>query len=149
MIQLDVKTRGLGPIQKELQRLADKTGDLTPALQEIGSSLETSTQQRFIDEVTPEGEAWVDHSDATIEARGSGAEKLRKDGHLLDSLGSQVSGDKAEVGVNRVYGRIQQLGGMAGRGLKVEIPARPYLGVSRDDEREIADIISDHLGAAA
>jgi phage gpG-like protein len=57
------------------------------------------------------------------------------------------------VGGHIPYAAIHQFGGMAGRGKKVKIPARPYLAVSRGKEMEFAekdrvrimDIIREHL----
>lgn len=147
-VQVDVTTDD-AKVQAALKELARKTSDVRPALREIGSSLEASTQQRFLDEVSPEGEDWQEHAESTQERRGAGAEKLQLDRHLFDDIGSKVSGATLNVGVNRIYGRIQHLGGFAGRGRKVEIPARPYLGVSADDEREIHSIFADHLRGGA
>jgi phage virion morphogenesis protein len=45
------------------------------------------------------------------------------------------------VGTNRVYAAIHQLGGQAGRGRKVTIPARPYLGVSAADRVRILAVL--------
>lgn len=137
-------------IVKELRRAALRTGALGNVLGDIGGMLEASAQQRFLDEKGPDGTAWEKHSDATIESRGSGAAKLRDRQHLFDSLSHQATSKEVAVGVNRVYARIQQLGGEAGRpGARVEIPARPYLGVSSDDEREMLQIVRDHVRGKA
>lgn len=141
--------QGAPRLSRELDRLRAVTGDVQPALRDIGSALEASTQQRFLDKQSPEGVAWEKHSTVTEEKRGVGADILRLDQHLFDSIGSSASSDKVAVGVNRIYGRIHQLGGQAGRGRKVTILARPYLGISRDDEREIFAIMSDHIEAPA
>jgi phage gpG-like protein len=37
------------------------------------------------------------------------------------------SGFEAVIGPTAVYGRIQELGGLAGRGLRSRLPARPYM----------------------
>jgi len=42
--------------------------------------------------------------------------------------------DTVDVGSDCVYARVHQLGGKTGRGHAATIPARPYLGVSRDEE---------------
>ena len=47
------------------------------------------------------------------------------------------------------YAAIHQYGGQAGRGLKVTIQARPYLGVNPQMRTDIADIIRAHLMPAA
>ena len=43
----------------------------------------------------------------------------------------------AVVGTNTVYAAIHNFGGKAGRGCKVEIPARPFLRLTQEDEDDI------------
>lgn len=131
-----------------LTRLIERTYNLQPAFEEIGSALLATTQQRFEAEAGPDGTAWPAHSAATAFKRGSNAKKLRDRGHLYASLTYAASRLKSEVGTNRVYARIHQLGGKAGRGRKVTIPARPYLGVGDADRRMIGEILTDHLAMA-
>ena len=59
-----------------------------------------------------------------------------------------VGAKTVKLGSNVEYARIHQKGGMAGRGRKVKIPARPYLGVSKEDWKEIEDTISDFISGA-
>jgi hypothetical protein len=49
----------------------------------------------------------------------------------------QATGSRAVVGTNVVYAAIHQMGGQAGRGGRVKIPARPFLMVQDEDWREI------------
>jgi phage gpG-like protein len=51
---------------------------------------------------------------------------LQRSGKLASSLAVAYGRDYAAVGTAKNYGAIQQLGGQAGRGHKVRIPARPY-----------------------
>ena len=55
---------------------------------------------------------------------------LRDTGHLQKSVTWDVSGrgELLVIGSSREYARIHQLGGQAGRGRKVSIPQRRYLG---------------------
>lgn len=63
-------------------------------------------------------------------------------GGLRGDVSYLAEDGRVEVGFSRVYGRIHQLGGEAGRkSAPVTIPARPILGLSDDDEVVIADII--------
>ncbi|MCZ7599370.1 MAG: phage virion morphogenesis protein [Gammaproteobacteria bacterium] len=52
---------------------------------------------------------------------------------------------QVEVGTNLVYGAIHQFGGRAGRGHSVNIDARPYLGLSAEDEDEVVGILRDFV----
>lgn len=144
-MQVRIDVEGTEPYRSELRRLRKAGTDLRPVLEDIASALEASTQQRFLDQVGPDGVTWEKHSEATEDKRGVRAEKLRDEQHLFDSLGSDADNDEAIVGANRIYARIHQLGGQAGRGRKVKIPERPYLGLSRDDENEIRGLIYDHI----
>jgi len=60
---------------------------------------------------------------------------------LVDTrrTGKKVIG---EIGTNVVYARIHEFGGRAGRGRKVKIPKRPFLGPSFQEKKKViqADI---------
>lgn len=62
-------------------------------------------------------------------------------GDLDDTIQALVTGDEAEVGTNVVYGAIHQFGGEE-VGLP-GLPARPYLGLSAEDEADLDAIIDD------
>lgn len=49
------------------------------------------------------------------------------------------------VGTNEPYAAIHQLGGKAGRGRKVAIPARPFLILTPQDEADILEDIQDYF----
>ena len=49
------------------------------------------------------------------------------------------------VGSNLPYARIHQKGGKTGKGHKVDMPARPYLGVSEEDMDEVRETVADFL----
>ena len=66
-------------------------------------------------------------------------------GHLRGSITYKASRTGVRVGTNVVYGRIHQLGGKAGRGKKVKIPARPYLVVHDADRRYIGTAITQYI----
>jgi phage virion morphogenesis protein len=63
--------------------------------------------------------------------------------NLMGSITSDYSNDMATVGTNEPYAAIHQFGGKAGRGRKVEIPARPFLALTPQDK---ADILEDVQG---
>lgn len=156
-------------VQATLGRLAVAAGDLTPAMNDIGAGLVTSTLRRFETETDPTGRPWRPLSINTIIRRLGGRSKtftkkgdLRKPaaryvaalkilqhrGHLKGGIHHRASHDGVEVGSDRVYARIQQFGGQAGRGRKVTIPPRPFLGIDRDDETMIVDLLRGHLARA-
>lgn len=134
--------------REALTRLIERTANLRPVFDEIGSSLLASTEARFEAETGPDGTAWAAHSTATLLRRGPLARKLRDRNHLYQSLTYSSGRLQTAVGTNRVYARIHQKGGQAGRGRKVTIPARPFLGINAEDRRMIGDILNDHLEMA-
>jgi len=59
-------------------------------------------------------------------------------GQLKRSLTFEAFPDGSVIfGSNMEYARIHQLGGQAGRDKKANIPARPYMGVTKDFDRRI------------
>jgi len=77
---------------------------------------------------------------------------LNAGGQLKRSLSWEAFGDGSVIyGSNMIYARIHQKGGKAGRGQKVLIHARPYMGVPTDFDRRILNdpAILEKLGMAA
>lgn len=69
-------------------------------------------------------------------------------GGLRGSITYRAGRDYLEHGTNKIYGAIHQLGGQAGRGKKVKIDARPYLGYSVANLAHIRMLVGDYLSAA-
>ncbi len=96
---------------------------------------------------------------------------LRARGHLADTIRYQADEGGVRIGTNRMYGAIHQFGGTTSahvikpknkqalawpggrnpvRGVNhpgSSIPARPFLGISRQDRDRILEVVADHLGA--
>jgi phage virion morphogenesis protein len=70
---------------------------------------------------------------------------LQGRGRLAASLSRRSGRNFAQVGSNVIYARIHQYGGMAGRGKRVRIPARPYLNIQAVDLAEMKQVIIAHL----
>lgn len=70
---------------------------------------------------------------------------LKDRGRLVRSIRRKALPEGVAVGTNLIYGAIHQFGGPAGRGKKVQIPARPYLGVSDEDLSDIKDCLEDFI----
>jgi phage gpG-like protein len=62
---------------------------------------------------------------------------------MRDTLAYNTSPQSMEMGTNLIQGSTHQFGDDE-RG----IPARPFLGVSEDDEQMIQDILQDHFEEA-
>lgn len=142
-----------------VRQLGDLIGALTnpePALRSIGEELVRTTQERFDpgQKRAPDGTPWARNSPVTIARKGRD-NPLYERGNLQNTIRYQVLGTRGvEVGTNLVYGAAHQFGmvkGYAGRtrrGAPIpwgNIPARPYLGLSADDETEVVRILRDYL----
>ncbi len=62
---------------------------------------------------------------------------LRQDGYLSDKTAYNYDDRGVEFGSDAKYARLHQFGGNAGRGKKVTVPARPWLGVNKKDEQQL------------
>lgn len=137
--------------------------DTTPVMAAIGTAVVAGTHRRFVSQTSPEGAKWSplnpDYKRLKRNRR-----ILTESGRLRDSINSRPGRDEVRVGTNVVYGAIHQFGGVIkpkgshlvfrlASGLvmakSVTIPARPYLGISAEDEVEIAEVVYGFLDRAA
>lgn len=128
-----------------LQRLRAFGANPAPAMRDIATLGENSTRLRFRTETGPDGKKWK----PSLRVQLRGGKTLTKDGHLSGSVSTNYSREYAEWGVNRIYAAIHQFGGRAGRSLRLQIVARPYLGVSNDDQRDILDALQRRIQIAS
>ena len=162
-------------LRAALSRLVTAGEDLSPATAAVAAHLLRVTEDAFEQERDPAtGEAWAPLSEVTVnlppsDRRGRKNAAPRGPGHplqvsrnLLNSILADYDATTAVVGTNLKYATTQHYGaerGKFGRGnFKTkkgsfpipwgDIPARPFFGVSPDDERAITDIIADHIASA-
>lgn len=66
---------------------------------------------------------------------------------LSTTINYRASADAVEIGSPMEYAAMQQFGGGKGKfkHLWGDIPARPFLGLSGDDEEAVVSIVSDYL----
>lgn len=65
--------------------------------------------------------------------------------NLMGSITSHYDNNSALVGTNVVYAPLHHFGGKAGRGRKVEIPARPFLTLTEQDEGDLLANVQDYF----
>lgn len=144
-----------------LDGLESRLSDAAPLMQGIASLLESTAQEAFRTETAADGKAWVPLADSTIESRTNkgqwpGQKLVIKGGNngLLGSLFSDHGSDWASVGAgsgaSAAYAMIHQFGGQAGRGRKVNIPARPYLPITdgelaKSAEESCLELVMEYL----
>lgn len=150
------------PIVQALRQAQERLADMTPAYEDIGEHLIDSTKQRFRDGVSPDGVHWAPKRPATVERyRRAGDGNLTKpligpSRRLSSEIAKHVDRSGVEVGSNLEYSGVMQGGAAKGafgadrHGRPIpwgNIPARVWLGISEQDERNILDIVDEHIGA--
>lgn len=141
-----------------LSRLALDRDDKSTLLDEIGINLSENARLRFGDQVAPDGNTWA----PSVRAKLQGGETLRDTGRLMGSITHIVSGDSVEYGTNVDYAAALHFGAeiksvsgpyltfkIPGGGWvkkkSVTLPARPFLGLSTEDEDMVIDVIDSFL----
>lgn len=128
--------------RRYLDALVKKIENLTPALHEIGQLMVASTDENFQKEQNIYGVKWKANTPATLQykaSRGFIMKVLQRRGMLRSSIQYRIEGDKVSVGTNLPYGAFHQYG-------TNRLPKREFLGVSRQDQKEIIAILEDYLG---
>ena len=165
----DTKITGL------LDRLKARTRDLRPAMKIIGETVRSSVIQNFTqggrpDRWTPtkvlstylsytmrrtrSGNRKKAHTMKGRLTKGferytAGKKTLIDTGRLRNSITARAYPNRAVVGTKVVYAAIHQFGGMAGRGRKVRIPARPFLLVQESDWTTIRQSLERYFSEGA
>lgn len=162
-------------VRSALRRLQRAMGSMRPVMDQIGQQMVTSTVARFEAGVGPTGRRWR----PSVRALREGGQTLVDSGGrggLLGSIRHAAGPDRVVWGSDKEYAAIHQFGGRTpprtirprfGRALRFRgrggrtvyaaavqhpgsvIPARPYLGVSRDDRATILRTISRWIERAS
>ena len=128
-------------ILEALQALLRRIGNLEPAFEDIGAYLERSHDDRWQEQVSPDGTPWAPLSEKYQEKKPKNKDKiLVLEGYLRGSLHYETSPKELALGTNLIYGATHQFGRE-----EDNIPARPFLGVSAEDRIEILAILSGFL----
>lgn len=148
-VQVEITLQGIEQAARALGQLA--ATDLEDLAYNVGILLESSTQDRITaGKTSPDGTPWAPWTERYDDTRNHGVHSLLvQDNHLLDATQNYTTGTTVRLGNNLVYGAIHQMGGEItngwGRGIKITMPARPYLGVSPADEQAITALVADAL----
>ena len=135
-------------IERYLLELAKKAENLRPVMKNIAGILAYSTEENFKSEGRPD--KWQDLAASTKKQREKKGhwpgQILQVTGQLASSVNTYYDNECAVIGTNlEDYAVIHQLGGQAGRNKSVEIPARPYILLQQEDEKNIIDEITNYL----
>lgn len=126
-------------VRNMLTALQNRMGNLTPVMKTIGETVRTSVIRNFEQGGRPT--RWK----SSKRAKKEDGKTLIDTARLRNSITARAYRDRAVVGTNVIYAAIHHFGGKAGRGRKVNIPARPYLMVQDEDWKTIREHIMKYL----
>lgn len=165
MIEYELNT---GEAEAVFERLARKLSNLEPVMQDLGELFVESTKERFKEGKAPDGTPWAPKSQATLDhyARGEDPVDFRPlfgpSGRLSKEIHSQADAQGVSWGSSLIYAAVMQFGATAGQfGAHIgkdslgrdhfhstpwgDIPARPFIGLSNDDQTNMIATIEEWL----
>ena len=141
---IEIDQADLRRFQRQLDRLIDARP--RQALEQMAGAVEGQTRDRIQHKKAgPEGQAWDAWSDSYAATRidKPGKSLLQNEGDLLDSITTgEITDDGAEVGTNLIYAATHQFGDT-----ERNIPARPYLGLSRANVDDLERLLQNWVEA--
>lgn len=132
---IEIEINNVQQIASILDKLANAAQDRTPLMRSIAGTMESAVLQNFDIGGRPK---WL----GLKYRQGT---PLVDTENLMNSITSYYDNDSAEVGTNEPYAAIHQFGGKAGRGRKVDIPARPFLVLTPQDEDDILEDVQAYF----
>ena len=160
MSSVSVKVDVDGDIDQLISRLDRISGiDKAGVMNAISEGLRTSTYERFQKGEAPDGSRWK----PSIRARSGEGNTLIDSTELRNKIQSKADATGAAVGTNKIYAATHQFGDertirakngkylkfkVGGRfvsvpSVRVNIPARPFLGISQSDDEEIRELLEE------
>lgn len=146
-IEVEVKDEQVKRLVTNIQK---RLGNLKPAMRLIGEIVHESIQRNFEEGGRPK--KWKRLAPSTIKQRKRigkwpGRMLVRRgvSGGLMGAIAYRAFNDRVVSHANKIYAAIHHFGGMAGRGRKVKIPARPYMMVQDEDWKEIKAALNEFI----
>ena len=131
-------------VKAAFESLQARLADLTPVFQDIGEAMLNRTRERFNSQTAPDGSPWAALSPGYAQRKKRNKDKiLTLRGNLRGLLNYRAGPHAVRIGTPLIYGATHQFGNP-----NLNIPARPFLGLSQSDEQELLDILNDHLSRA-
>ncbi|UWQ31284.1 phage virion morphogenesis protein [Leisingera sp. M527] len=145
-----------------LEALRDALADPSEAMADLGEYLVNSTQDRMLKGENPDGSPFAPRSQTTIDRYAklglSYGAPLNQSGDMRNSLFYEASKDGLEYGSNAIQAAVMQFGaakgafGTASNGSSIPwggIPAREFIGLSDEDQDNMALELEEWLESAA
>lgn len=132
---IEIEINNAQQIASILDKLANAAQDRTPLMRSIAGTMESAVLQNFDVGGRPK---WL----GLKYRQGT---PLVDTENLMNSITSYYDNNIAMVGTNEPYAAIHQFGGKTGRGRKVDIPARPFLVLTPQDEDDILEDVQAYF----
>ncbi|NRB16714.1 MAG: phage virion morphogenesis protein [Rhodobacteraceae bacterium] len=159
MASFEYNTDTLDPA---LAAVAAAVSDMTPVMDAIGELLLVSTQDRMRDGEQPDGTPFAPRKQSTLDHYAklglTFGTPLNVSGDMRNTLFYEADQDSVEYGSNAIQAAVMQFGagtgafGKASNGSSIPwgtIPARPFIGLSDEDQDNIVAELEDWLEEAA
>src|SRR5574344_1469128 len=134
-------------VEDALLKFASKCEDMKPLMKNIAGIMADAVEENFEQEGRPD--KWQELAESTIKHRKKTkhwpGRILQVEGQLATSITTQYDNESAIIGSNLAYAAIHQLGGQAGKGKKIEIPARTYMKLLEQDSKKIIEKFAKYL----
>lgn len=161
-------------VDEKLQAIIDVGESLRPLLKQIGEYLVLSTKERFKTATAPDGKPWEENSETALKNHLRKYKSSFKRGKLTKSGQKRADNKRLLVGESKQlstlifyeaeryavavgspveYSAVHQFGAKRGEfgqtkhGVPLpfnNIPARPFLGLSAEDKKEILHLIDEY-----
>jgi phage gpG-like protein len=155
-----------------LNRLAAGMDDMTEPMDQIGEFLVVTTKRRFETGIAPDGTSWAQNSPVTLARKKETRPLIGESKSLSRGINHEASRHEVVVGSPMIYAGVQQRGAAQGEfGAAIgrtkpsdkrprsqdyffpipwgNIPARPFIGLSEEDETGLLDIVTEWLDGLA
>ncbi|MDR2561898.1 MAG: phage virion morphogenesis protein [Holophagales bacterium] len=123
-------------------------------MEDVGTEVAQYSQHRILsgDNTAPDGSLWAALSPSTLKAKaakgfGDKGTLIQRNSLYKAIMPGNATKDHVEVGSSLAYALIHQFGGKAGKGRKVTIPARPYIGLSAQEKANLEQDVADWIRA--
>lgn len=151
-----------------LNRVSRRLENMKPVFEDIGEYVEFSVETRFERKLSPEGKPWKALRPSTKASKRNKGRILVESGRMLDSLGRNATDSFVDIGFSDKKALWHQFGTkpyrivpkqaralafVGSRGKRVVtafvnhpgLPARPMLGINRNDRGAINRIIQGYI----
>jgi len=119
---------------RSMDGMVQRSGNAATAYERIAARMLAETLNRFKSTTAPDGSKWVPLSASTVAQRRKGsAVPLQDTGRLRGATRHKSQADRAIVYNDMEYAAIHNEGGQAGRGRRVKIPKRQFIGLSASE----------------